>query len=837
MEKGGDWDCSDNTPAARTPVAITADNQSVVVEPVTDNGKLTTAVADANPPASAQADRAAGISGAWECQADNQGNWNCAKGRQPLPAKATDAGKSALAQSAVPVEPNGHSANGTPAPAAYDWYPVAHPSGKACYGQYIEPVFQQDAENEELRVDADRSETQLGGLTVLQGNVQLRQQGRYLRGDQARIDQVSSQIRMDGNIRYRESGLLLTGDSAQTHANSGETLINNASYVLHQQALRGNADQIIRLEDDRIRLQESTYTHCPPGDNSWHIASGEMELDPEQGFGTAKHATLEIADTPVFYFPYIKFPIDDRRLSGFLYPAIGYSDSDGLELGAPYYFNLAPNYDDTLVPRYFSKRGILLENEFRHMNPYGSQSLTTGILFNDNQTKKDRWLANIKHTGGAGRWGTRLDYTTVSDNDYFDDLGTSLSVSRKDHLDRLASTTYRGDDWNAVLRAHSYQTIDSDSSSPYQRLPQVQVNGRQLHHYGPGDLEFSYLVDATRFDRNTDGLSGIDRVTGSRLHFQPGISLPMQWPWGHLTPKLSYWHSQYNLNDQVAGQDDNINVSAGIFSVDSGLVFERTTDTYTQTLEPRAFALIVPEADQQGIPDFDTATTSFSYAGLFRENRFSGLDKIGDAQQLSLGLSSAFYQSSGAELARLSLGQAFYFSDRTVQLNGVTSTDKADQSNYAAEALWNPHKHLRVTVDTELSRNSLQRVESNLKISYKPSIDKVISFNYRHRDNEREQTDLSFIWPIDPSWSVMGRWQKDLFNNQTPETLLGLEYESCCWKFRVAARRWIEDDSNQTTDNAIYLQFILTGLGTLGSGNDALQDIIGFKERENYHDK
>ncbi len=775
--------------------------------------------------------RAEGISGAWECQADSQGNWNCAKGRAPAPqqyaAKATD----------VPVEPTGNSSDIIRAPAAYDWYPVSLASGMACHGQYIEPEYQQDAEDDELRIDADRSETQLGGLTVLEGNVQLRQRGRYLRGDQAEIDQISNHISMNGNIRYREPGLLLTGDHAQTNATSGETLVSNASYVLHEQALRGNADQIIRLEDERVRLEQSTFTLCPPGDNSWHIASGEIELDPEKGFGTAKNATLQIADTPVLYLPYMTFPIDDRRLSGFLYPSIGYSDSDGFELSTPYYFNLAPNYDDTLTPRYFSKRGLLLENEFRHLNSYGSQSLSTGILFDDDQTGKDRWLASVKHTGGTGPWNTRVDYNAVSDDDYFDDLGASLKVSRQDHLDRLASTSYSAEGWSASLTAHTYQTIDLDSNSPYQRLPQLRVYGEEIFSHSSGDLEFSYLIDATQFDRNTDGLTGIDRVTGSRLHIQPSISMPLLWPSGHLTPKVSYWQSQYNLNDQIAGQDDSIDRSVGVFSLDSGLVFERITDSYTQTLEPRAFALFVPETDQQGIPDFDTSTTSFSYAGLFRENRFTGLDKIGDAQQLSLGLSSAFYENSGGELARFSLGQAFYFSDRTVQLNGTTTTDTADQSNYAAEAMWNPHNNLRVTLDTELSRTSLKRVESNLKISYQPSPNKIISFNYRQQDKEREQTDLSFIWPVNPTWSLMGRWQKDLFNNQTPETLLGLEYQSCCWKFRVAARRWIEDDSNQTSDNAIYLQFILNGLGTLGSGDNALQDIIGFRERENYHDK
>ncbi|GGK73413.1 LPS-assembly protein LptD [Amphritea balenae] len=840
MQQGQNWDCDNQKQAA-------AEDQASVTED-SNTGSDNSDKFENTTKTTAATITEQNINGRWQCDAGTNGSWNCTDtlnlGTPTTPVEIT---KSGIPASQNKIKPQQATISSQPTlniPAAdltitdyaqQDWYPISGAS-KACHGVYIEPDYQttSDAETGKLRIDADQSDTQLGGLTQLKGNVELRQSGHYLRSDSAEVDQVSNQIRLTGNIRYREPGLLLLGSEAQTNALSGETVVSNANYVVHEQSLRGKAKRIIRLQDDRVRMEQSTYTTCAPSDESWKIAADSLVLDPNRGFGTAKHATLKVADIPVFYFPYLEFPIDDQRHSGFLFPSIGYSKSDGLELGIPYYFNLAANYDDTLTPRLFTERGLLLENEFRHMDSYGQQSLSTGLLFNDNKFNKDRWLLGVDHLGGSGSWSSEIDFNAVSDSDYFDDLGSSLEVDRTTHLDRLAKARFQQQNWNATLRVHDYQTIDS-SKSPYQRLPQLQVRG-QYNIVKGQEFAFKYLTDATQFDRDTEGLTGIDRVTGSRLHVQPSASMPIISSWGYLKPEISYWMTQYNLNDQISGQDDSISRTATVFSMDSGLYFERETDNYTQSLEPRLFALYSSKEEQQGIPDFDTSLADFSYKSLFRSNRFFGLDKIGDSQQVSLGLSSAFYRADGSELSRFSLGQAFYFADRTVQLNGITTVDTDEQSNFAAQASWNPFRDLRVTLDTELDRDNVNLVATNAKIHYTPSINKTISFGYRQRDGLRNQTDLSFIWPLAPEWSMMGRWQEDLENKQTPEALLGVEYASCCWKVRLAARQWIEDDSIGQKDSAIYLQFVLKGLGEVGNGDSALKDIIGFKEREENND-
>ena len=772
------------------------------------------------------------VASSWNCQTGSQGSWDCSAGNKaPVSQNSgnTVPTASTVLSSAVTTSPSyGH----------LDWYPYTGGTNQSCKGQYVEPEIDFDTDDDSLRIDADQSKTQLGGLTSLQGNVVLRQGGHSLRSNSAELDQVTDLATLSGKVEYREPGLLLISENAQTNITSKETVLTQAEYVIHEASLRGGATRIIRLNDNRIRLEDGSFTTCPPDDASWRIAANTVTLDPNSGFGEATHAVLEVANTPVMYLPYFTFPIDDRRKSGFLYPAIGYSESEGLELAAPYYFNLAPHYDDTLTPHYFSERGLLLENEFRYKTRYGEQALSTGYLAGDKKVDDDRWLLGLSHTGKRRNWSSTVDFTSVSDNQYFDDLGSSLEVNRDSHLDKLAQVTYEQPNWAITTKVHSYQTIDS-STAPYRRLPQVTFSGNQ--NWLSDNLQFDYLVDAVRFDRDLDGLSGTNLVIGDRFHLQPSISLPLIWPWAHLTPKISYWHTQYELDNQVAGKESSISRGTAAVSIDSGLVFEKAvrygTTKFTQTLEPRAFLLYVPEEDQSAIPDFDTTETEFSYNSLFRENRFNGLDKIGDSQQLSLGISSAFYEESGYERARLNLGQAFYFDDRIVQLNGVTTVDTSSQSNYAAEATWNVNKDLRVTLDTELENSDFGFEESNLKVSYSPSINQVFNFSYRHREDVRQQTDLSLIWPINQHWNVLGRWQEDFENKQTPEALLGLEYSSCCWKLRVAARQWIEDDTGGVEDSALYLQFILKGLGALGNGGSgAFNEIIGFEEREENND-
>ncbi|MBV0933044.1 LPS-assembly protein LptD [Marinobacterium weihaiense] len=783
----------------------------------------------------------------WECQAGDH-DWECKQvaSRTPAVASTTTASR--------PLTPA--------AAAALDWY--AYTPGDApgaCRGRYIEPNFDYIDDDRPLNqqpvyIQALNSSSIIGGITELEGGIQIQRGGRLITSTRGEYDQSSNNARLYGQIKYREPGLLLLSEQADANMLSGDTRFYNAQYVLHQEHMRGQAEQITRFGDRRIRLDEGAVTYCEPDSNAWQIAADRIELDPETGRGTARHATLDVAGVPVLYTPYLSFPIDDRRQSGFLYPSIGYSKSDGLDVAIPYYFNLADNYDDTLTLRHIGERGLMLENEFRYLNHWSSNRLSNSWLGSDRRHGDDRWLIGFEHSGQpVSNMYSHVNFTRVSDDDYFEDLGTSLAIQRDDHLDQLFDLRYLMPGASLTLRTQSYQTIGG--TAPYEKLPQVLLSGQ---HVTGNRLYADYQAEYVQFQRDLDGkygrnLTGLDRTEGSRVHLRPRMSLNLDAPWGYLRPAATLWHSSYDLeNDRHAHLNGSHSISAGILSLDSGLTLERdfalADGEYTQTLEPRLFLLHadVDADDQADIPRFDSSQLDFTYYNLFHETGWSGSDRVADTRQATLGLSSAIYSAQGIEKLRLGAAQAHYLADREHagrpgdSLSGGTESS----SNLATLANWNFTRNLRLTHNGELDRDSYEFLEHNYKLSYTPGDKRLLYMSYRD-DVEKDaldgnqQLDLAFRWPLSNSWTGYGRWQQDLDNNENLETLLGLEYASCCWKVRLTGRSWVIDPDTVgsveefETDSGIFLQFVLRGLGAFGQGEgrEYLGEITGYDEDDN----
>ena len=625
--------------------------------------------------------------------------------------------------------------------------------------------------------------------------------------------------------------------------------------------------------------------------------------------------TLRVKNVPVFYTPYIHFPIDDRRQSGFLPPSISYSNKNGLDLTTPYYFNLAPNFDATLYPNYMSDRGLLTEGEFRYLSK-SSESRIGGAWLSDSnderklqsEYKKDRWMYTLQHEQGFNqRLLGSIDYTDISDPYYFQDLRSNLVTDSGDTLDQKASLTWRGDSYTARLGVHAYEMTSITELTPYDRLPQFSLAGALP--YQPAGLQLSYQAEWTRFDRslrkglfsdedgittpwNDTRLRGLDRANGERLHLEPSISLPMNWSWGFVRPAVKYAYTRYDLTLDSQGQatlpasqqfNKTPDRSVAIYSLDSGLYFDRNSNwfgtSYRQTLEPRLFYLYVPYEDQSDLPLFDTSEIQFSYASLFRDNRFSGRDRIGDTNQLSLGLTNRWLEANGFERQRLSVGQAFYFADRKVLLSGTNYRDYAEstssRSPYALEYMYQFNRDWRINADLMWDPETSSTRSGSAMFHYQPqdNLNKIVNFGYRYRNDGNhynfttgrwetgnsdyidssgrvykdfykiEQTDASIMWPVVPQWNVIARWQFDYNRSSTLEAFAGFEYDSCCWKLRLINRYWVDYDErtmspqdNRQGDRGIFLQIILKGLGGVtGNKVETFLDegILGYREREN----
>lgn len=385
--------------------------------------------------------------------------------------------------------------------------------------------------------------------------------------------------------------------------------------------------QLARYGEERFVMDDGRVTFCEPGNNDWAIRADELEIHTDEGYGEARHMTFEVADVPVLYLPYFYFPIDDRRRSGFLYPSLSYSESDGFDIATPYYFNLAPNYDDTFTPRYVQERGVVLENEFRYLNHWSMNTLSTAYMPDDDEYGDSRWALGIEHKGNPyNNWYTRIDYQRISDDDYLDDLDTTnLELDNDDDLDQIAEVRYQADTWQFTGRVHQYQTID-DGTEPYESVPQLLFTGKEA--LLDSQLNLSYQAEYVYFDRDNEDLSGSSKTVGSRLHLRPSLSYAWERPWGWVKPRVTYWYSQYDLNDEPDSWSSNESLDVPIFSLDSGLKLERDYGTsLTQTLEPRLKLISVDAEDQSEIPDFDSSRLSFSYYNLFNDTGYSGNDR------------------------------------------------------------------------------------------------------------------------------------------------------------------------------------------------------------------
>ncbi|NRA20959.1 MAG: LPS assembly protein LptD [Oceanospirillaceae bacterium] len=734
-----------------------------------------------------------------------------------------------------------------PDPKDLDWYTYTQDENHygVCQGRYISPTIGAFTEGEAEPLDlstvfitADQSSTALGQNSVLTGNVDIRQGTKSLNSPVVKLNQETGAMDLEGGVTYRQTGLLIVADNAKGNINNDQTSLYNAQYVVHDIGLRGEAEAIISQTTDIIDIQNGSLTFCPPNVEDWKISASNINLDLATGFGKADDAKLVLMGQTVLYLPFLYFPLDDRRHSGFLYPSFKFAN-DGNEVAIPYYFNIATNMDDTLTTTVNSDNGILLENELRYLDTNSVNKISTGLNVIDDQDARKRWVIGLNHKGNYSNFKTVIDYTKISDDDYFDDFGSNLDVDEGDnnHLNQTAKISYAGDNWNSSLLLQKYQTIDSDTTTPYQRLPEIRFSGITPEPWD--NINIKYRTVFTRFDRDQTGLSDAEKVNGDRLIIQPSINASYRKAWGYIQPSVKLWHASYNLNDQLDGVGSNQSVTVPILEIDSGLYFDRDFSFqekgYTQTLEPRLYGLYVPYSDQSELPDFDTSELTFNYNSLFRDNRFSGDDRFGDTKQISLGLTTRVISDQGRELVTASLGHALYFADRKVRVDSNAAPIDDDTSDLATSIIWRPNTRVRALIDATFDAKTFDNSEFTLDLKYEEDPSHVIGFRHRFTRDIREQTTLSYLWPISNNWSGLGLVQYDWLSNKTIDVAGGLEYQSCCWLTRMVVRN--ELDSNNSRDISFAFQFVLKGLGGAGrSPNQDLRDKIkGYDKREYYN--
>ncbi len=676
------------------------------------------------------------------------------------------------------------------------------------------------------------------GKLTLTGDAEAIRGYQRLRADKIIYDELDKTIEAEGSVIYDEPLLNIRGTNGKFWLDENRGELFTTHFNLYDKHGRGDAKKAYIVRPGVTRFKKALYTTCPQNSNAWIMRANKVTLNENTGVGVARNARLSLKGVPVLYTPYISFPLDDRRKTGFLIPSFGSSDKSGFELKTPFYWNIAPNYDATITPRYLQDRGTQVTSEFRFLQPSQDGLVRVEYLHKDDVTEDKRSRIIVRNSMRfSPNLTANINYDRVSDKDYLTDLGDTLSLASVTHLKRTGEVNYTTSWWQLGLQVDDYQTVDktiAQQNRPYQRLPRITLLADSPVR--PGDIETRLTSEIVRFDAS-------QRVTADRIDLWPSASLPIRGAAFDSTPKVGLRYTSYKLDNQISGNPDNPDRSTPFFSMDNTVYFERDLalagNQYTQTLEPRLFYLYVKGDNQEDLPLFDTSTPTFSYRELFAENRFNGADRMGDANQAALALTTRFIDpSSGSEKLRASVGQLRYFNTRNVTLNNSapesdSTSDVAAELEMALSSAWSGKADLIWDPQTD----STQR--ANARIQYRPGYRKIINLSYRFLEGSQNQIDASFLWPLSPTWHVVGRWYYDIDESQKLETLAGIEYDNCCWGVRFLTREFIDsgsraDDIDSRANTRIYMaQFVLKGLATFGSKIESVlgSGVLGYTER------
>jgi LPS-assembly protein len=767
-----------------------------------------------------------------------------------------------------------------------------------CGGHYWEPPFPFTGKKISLtkapsRISYDQASYQLSGDLLVRGNVQIMQPNRTLYADRAIITPNKTghlqKIHAKGHIRLHQPGEVFLGSKGSANLYKHHSTLQDVHYLMRvrqnwrkhtkaydQQNFTGYAhgvsSEIKQLSKTLFVLEDATYATCPPTSNTWHISATSIHLNKKSERGHAWNTVLHLWKIPVFYWPYLSFPLTSQRQTGFLYGTFGSSSNSGAMLSLPFYINLAPNFDDTFTPVFYSKRGTLFKNQFRYLTKDNQGQLDTSYLHHDRETGANRKAFTFKNTGHYDQnWSSHIDYNYVGDQSFLQDFSSisSAQVANQVLLNRSADLSYDGTHTSLYGIMQSYQVINSTlilANRPYERMPEIDTNSQYLFQEKLPVL-LNLNTQFVEFKKNSLNQNGADEipVEGQRVHIAPQISLPFTASYGFFTPSVTLDSTLYtlqNINQATAPQngfpDTAVSRNLPIIDIDTGLYFDRTfslgKDSFTQTIEPHLFYLYVPYDSQSNIPDFDTSITNFGYNSLFSKNRFTGLDRIGDANQISAALSTELDNDKGQDLLDAAIGQTYYFKNRDVSLcrgnlvNGlpcVASEDptyKQSRSDYAGQM--NIHVNNAWNINTNMTYNPYtdELDSEGYFLQYAPNTTHIFNVGYQQTRYDYalltmdqilggqfspprlSQVTSSFIWKLNNHWGLVGKWNFSLNAKHTIDEFGGIEYNACCWAVRLVVRHYIvgSDPNNPTalngqSDTVNMFQFELKGLGGTSS--------------------
>jgi LPS-assembly protein len=688
-----------------------------------------------------------------------------------------------------------------------------------------------------LFFDADRLTSQPDGTILAEGRVSARTLGESFQADWLRYDPVKDEVQAKGNVVLQQSERRLESSELQLRMSDQIGELKAASFVFRTksgQTGRGQAERLLLTGRDHYQLENTRYTTCPVGNNDWALRTDRLDLDYIDKVGQARDVKVEYLGVPILYAPWLDFALDNDRKTGFLTPTIGVSDDRGLEVMLPWYWNIAANRDATVTPRLMTKRGLQVGGEFRYLEPDYRGDLVVEALPSDSVYGAGRYRGRIEH---QHRFGSRLSGSllvdNVSDDNYFTDLSNLVNQTSQVLLPARGALTYDGDWWTLSGRAQSYQVLQDPAAliaKPHDMLPQILLNAERRQVFGT-DLRFNLTSELVRFEHESSA-----KATGNRFYAYPSVEANFERTYGYIRPKVGWHYTAYNLERNPDPDTPSIlrdteqTRSLPIVSLDSGLYLERDWQlrgkNFIQTLEPRFYYVRIPYKDQSTLPVFDSGVANlFHQTQLFTENQFIGNDRINDADQVTLGVTSRLVEpETGLERLQVSVGQRYYLNDQQVAIDSGTAP-RADSTDLLAQISGQVTDRWRIDSGFQYNPDEGDLVRANLGATYRAGPGRVVNADLRYI-NERysnidpsyptglNQLDLSWQWPLMPNWYSLGRINYSFYDDRMVEGLLGFEYNAGCWSLRGVVQKLAT--KTDESSHAFFLQLELQGLTQLG---------------------
>ncbi|MUG28484.1 LPS assembly protein LptD [Aeromonas salmonicida] len=730
-----------------------------------------------------------------------------------------------------------------------------------------------DANAQPVEVDADRLEAKQGGTAVYQGDVKVRQGVRKFDSDYAELDQKSRDVIAIGNIYYNDGQITVTSDKTlKSNLDTKNSELEEGKYQVHGSPVRGSADRVTMTNNNQnITLEGAQYTTCPPGQEVWTLKAGSIDIDQTEVFGEAWNASLWLYDYPVFYFPYINFPIKDERKTGLLYPGYTQSSKNGMDITQPFYWNIAPNYDATITSRFMDRRGLMEQVEFRYMpDPAHVGSLYFENLADDKQYDETpslneklsdghRYLLNARHTSRFADNAMRVsvDYTKVRDRDYnyFNDFSPKVGTQVENQLQQSLMAGYFQQNWNLNTEVRTYQILLASAQQPHELMPRINHN---YYHQGNW-YDLAWNTEVTRFGYNNTQASAQnlgDAYTGSRVYTAPTLTMPLIDEAGYYLDsqyKLMYTRYDQEVPDNMSSTftkrftpegTSGVTLDEGIitrtlpsFRLKGGMTFERNQDWFggnaNQTLEPEFQYLYVPYKDQDNIGVYDSTTMRQDYYSLFSDRRYAGLDRISDSNRVSLGVTTRVYDQAGDERIRLAVAQAFDFVAPRVKLYPSESlaTNTRSPLSFEGDAKINEQWFAHAGAQYDMDQSEISSANSALEYRREKLISQL---NYRFVRNanydlsntnqvaDLNQVGMLLTTPLNDQWHLYGGYYHDLDQGVKVDRKVGLKYDSCCWSINFNLE-WVNTPDNvtmrPTSERSLGIQFEMKGLGSVGTGS------------------